>query len=187
MNNDIMSILKAGTIKIDDETVMIVSEQYHVEAGSNGKKYESSKSVYRFVARVEKLEDIKARIAWCLDEKNRLAKATWPNDDFPWNIAVGTDSSNYGLGNWLFTKIRPTKMMDWETGQKFLKGWKKQTANTPEHVNPKAAYQIENYKSESGDLVSLDNKEALLKHIGQNLVYVLPKRNKKSIAMTAIA
>ena len=158
---DEMTILKALSIKLDDDNIMIVTLQYHVEKGNRGA------SRYRYLGRVCRIEDLKKEIEELKKPENRLNGWKWPNDP-SWDGKICTnDSTNDRAADWL--KLKISKAIDWDLGQKVLQGWKTPTKKFPEGVyNPRAKYETEGYVCTDGTAVSLTDKETLLQKIGQN-------------------
>lgn len=166
MLNDEIAVLKSLMIKLTDDTAMLVAYQYHVEHDENS-KVDRSKSKYRWIARVFKLEDLSNKIKWMFDDKNRLSKFKWPDDPLPYYTTCKYPE-NGTIAKWLATKLK--KIKSWEDGQKILVGWKNKTKKHAEGYNDKAKYQIDGYLDEAGNSVSLTDKEALLKNVGKNLI-----------------
>ena len=168
LKSDEMGILKGLAIKLDDTTALIVTMQYHTEKNERGKT-DRSKSRYRWLARVQQIETINEAIKNMKSDANRLNPWKWPNDPSWDGQIVYTDSGNLAGANWLRMKMK--KLVDWDLGQKMLNGWKRTLeAKGEDPYNLKAKYDIEGYQAEDGTIVNLDDKEALLKLVGQNLV-----------------
>lgn len=162
MLNDEFVILKACSFKIDDETMCIATLQYHIEKDKDGKTVRT-KSRYRWLARVCKISDVQAKVAWLCDDSRRLDKWRWPNDP-SWDGCVATnDSTNDRASAWLNCRLK--KLVDWELGQKLLKGWKK----CEQDFNLNAAYDTEDYICEDGSKISLTDREALKKQLNKNM------------------
>lgn len=168
MLNDEVAILKAQSIEIDENTILIVTQQYHTEKNAQGKT-DRAKSKYRWLARVFTKDDLKKTIDFYYSDAQRLQKSRWPNDPDPWYLCCGNDCSGAVVGKFFENKLKKTR--SWEDGQKFLAGWQTQTANRVGAYNAGAVYPIENFKAENGDIVSLADKKALLAHVGQNLYH----------------
>ena len=166
MLKDEVSVLKSVMVQLDSETAVLVSLQYHVEPGENGKT-DRSKSKYRWLARVFKLADLKSKIEWCYRDENRLNRFKWPDDPDPWYICAGGDSENRRIGDWLATKLK--KIQTWENGLKTLDGWETKTKKRQAGYNASAKYDTDDYLDPAGNKVSLKDKDELLKHVGQNL------------------
>ena len=165
LKNEI-SMLKAVSMYVDDKHILIATEQYHTEKTDDNKR-NKDKSLYRWFAKVMSADAWKTYIDELFSDAQRLKTHRIPNDTCGYDLCIGKSTSNYDVASWLQTKINKT--VSWEIGQKKLKGWKNKTANREEHYNPKAAYDNEAYVAENGDIVDLTDKDALLKHINQNL------------------
>lgn len=177
MLKDEIAILKSVMISIDDDTAVLATLQYHTEENPTTGKLDRSKSKYRWLARVFKLEDLKAKIKWCMQDENALAKFKWPDDNSPWWICAANDSNNKTIGKWLATKLK--KIKKWDDGQLLLNGWQPKTASRKEgRYNTAAKYEITGYITDAGETVSLDDKEALLKNVGKNLYHAHQTKTK---------
>lgn len=173
MKKDEFTILKACSFKLDDEKICIATLQYHTEDDEDGKTMRS-KSRYRWLARVMKLEDAKAELENLDSEENRLERWTWPNDP-SWDGYIATnDSTNDRAAAWLNCRLK--KLASWDEAQKILAGIKK---NGLENKN--AAYDTEDYICEDGSKISLTDLEALKKQVGKSIHKEL-LRNVKSKA-----
>lgn len=165
MRPDEMSILKAVSIKLDDETVFINTLQYHTEKGDR------SKSRYRWLGRVQKIDVIKSKITELRQDANRLNPWKWP-DDPSWDGKIMyTDSDNLHASMWLRSKLM--KVVDWDLGQKLLNGYDKKHNS----YNESKKYDMTAYNTASGT-VDLTDKEALKKLVGQNLWKEVVKKVK---------
>ena len=171
LKNEI-SVLKSIMISLDDKTAMLVTRQYHTEPNEFG-KVDRSKSRYRWMARVFKLENLIKKIQWMREDTNRLNKFKWPDDPWPWYICAGYPE-NWKVADWLMIKIK--KMKSWEDGQKVLAGWENATKNRTARYNKTAAYAVDGYLDNSGKQVSLTDKKTLLECVGQNLIKVDEKK-----------
>ena len=122
----------------------------------------SHKAIPIPMEKTKKIEDLKKEIEELKKPENRLNGWKWPNDP-SWDGKICTnDSTNDRAADWL--KLKISKAIDWDLGQKVLQGWK-----TPEGVyNPRAKYETEGYVCTDGTAVSLTDKETLLQKIGQN-------------------
>lgn len=162
MPKDAFTILKAISFKIDEETMCIATLQYHIERDADGKTARE-KSRYRWLARVCKIEDVKAQVAFLCDDARRLEKWKWPDDPSWDGVVMTNDCTNDRASAWLNCRLK--KLVDWEMGQKLLKGWKK----ADQDYNLNASYDTENYICEDGSKISLTDKEALKKQVGKNM------------------
>ena len=167
MLKDEMSVVKAASMALDDNTILIVTEQYHTETGDLG-KVDRSKSFYKWVACIKKIDDLKKKIAWYLDDSRRLERGSWIDNKLGYYFCVGLGAENYRIGEWFTTKLK--KMKSWEDGQKILNGWETKTEKRAEGYNPGAKYVIDGYVCDNGETISLTDKEALLKHVGETIV-----------------
>jgi hypothetical protein len=166
MLKDESSLLKSMMIRIDDNHILLVTQQYHTELNDQGKT-DRSKSKYRWLARVFTDDSLKDLIKTMYDDANRLNRFRWPNDPDPWYICVGNDSTNAIGANWLSMKLK--KLRTWEDGLKFLDGWQTETKKREAGYNLAAKYETEDYLMENGEKISLKDKDALLKCVDQNL------------------
>ena len=165
MLKDEITLLKSASVQIDGDHMLLATYQYHSESGKNGKT-DRSKTFYRWLAHVFKIEDLQKWIDELLSDEHRLEKFSWPNDKLKLHLCT-SDSTNAAVGEWLDTKLRRCKT--WDEGQKQLQGWQTPTARREGKFNPSAKYEIEGYTAENGDTVSLSDRDALLAHVGQNL------------------
>ena len=157
MKADEMYILKAVSIKLADGIVFINTLQYHTEKGDR------SKSRYRWLGRICRVDDVNAKIAALRTDAQRLEPWKWPNDP-SWDGKIYyTDSDNLHQANWLRLKLMKT--VDWETGVKSLNGWDKKSGD----YNLNKKYDTESYTTEAGELVDITDKDALVKLVGQNV------------------
>lgn len=168
MLKDEATILKSIAIKLSDDVAVLVTKQYHTEENPATGKIDRSKSKYRWMARVFKIEDLSEKIKWMLKDENRLTKFKWPNDPWPYYVSA-IYPEHYKIAAWLMSKLK--KLKDWDEGQKILAGWKNATkTHKVADYNKNAAYDVDGYVDEAGNIVSLTNKDELLKRVGQNLV-----------------
>ena len=167
MRKDEMEMLKAVSMKVGDNHIMIVTEQYHAEKTDDGKR-NPQKSMYRWFAKVLSIDEWQAKIDDMFSDEKRLERYKIPNDNLDYYLTCNKDSTNYSIANWLENKVKKAK--SWEDGQKILKGYKNKTANHDALYNPGAVYPVEGYKAENGDLINITDVDALIKHAGQNLV-----------------
>ena len=75
MYKDEIEILRAASAKLDPETIFVMTYQYHTEKDPDdpqGKKNLRAKSRYRMLGRVEKLQDLEAKMAELRRDENRL-------------------------------------------------------------------------------------------------------------------
>ena len=124
-----MEILRAASAKLDPETVFVMTYQYHTEKDPddpNGKKKLRAKSRYRMLGRIEKLQDLEAKMAELRRDENRLSPWKWP-DDPSWDgkILYAKDASSAGRSNWIRLKIN--KAVSWDNMLLLMQGVKKDT------------------------------------------------------------
>lgn len=177
MKQDEMEILRAASTKLDPETVFVMTYQYHTEKDPDdpqGKKNLRAKSRYRMLGRIERLSDLEAKMAELRRDENRLSPWKWP-DDPSWDgkILYAKDASAAGRSNWIRLKIN--KAVEWDNMLLLMQGFKKDTDKSSrmfgQYVvrNPGAAYDVKGYTCSNGDVIDIDDKEALLAHVGQNV------------------
>ena len=174
IKTDEMAILKAVSIKLDDETVFINTLQYHTEKGDRDGQLrcDRSKSRYRWLGRVCKIADVRAKIAEFKQDANKLLPWMWPNDP-SWNGKIlYTDSDQTHAGSWLRSKLN--KMVDWDLGVKLLDGYDKKH----DEYSVAKKYDTENYMTEDGTPISIKDKTALLARVGQNVWKEMVKKAK---------
>jgi len=164
---DEIQVIKAVSMEVDSDTVLIATLQYHTEVRDDTGKLDRSKSFYRWAARAMKKNDVKDEIKARMADDKRLERGKWLDETLPFYLCIGNDSRNAAIANWLNLKLK--KIVTWDAGQKILQGWKKKTAKTAEGFYPNAAYRIDGYTAANGDIVDLNDKDAILKHINQNL------------------
>ena len=169
MRKDEIAVLKAFMVELDPKTVMLVTYQYHSELGDNG-KCDRSKTLYRWLSRVMTKEEVQNTIEWCWKDENRLNRFRWPNDKLPYYFAAEYSENNCVAG-FFATKLK--KLISWEDGVKQMMGYKisRNKKKKPSPRNPKLSYAILGYTADNGDIVNLNDREALLKHVGQNLYH----------------
>lgn len=183
MLKDEITILKSLMVSLDNDTAMLVTFQYHTETNEYS-KVDRSKSKYRYMVRVFKIEDLVKKIAWMREDANRLNKFKWPDDPWPWYICAGYPE-NWRVADWLACKLK--KIKKWKDGQQLLAGFKPATAKQTAHFNDKAKYELNGYLDKDGNEVSITDRNALLKHVGQNLIKVDTKQKKSKIAVSNAA
>lgn len=168
MLKDEITVVKSVMLSLDQDTAMLVTYQYHTETNEYN-KVDRSKSKYRYMARVFKVDDLVTKIKQMREDANRMSKFKWPDDPWPWYICAGYPE-NWKVADWLACKLK--KIKTWEDGQKVLAGYKSGTKTRIAGFNDKAKYDLEGYLDNKGNTVSLTDKDALLKLIGQNLIKV---------------
>lgn len=172
MLKDEMEMLKAVSMKVDDNHIMIATEQYHTEKTDDGKR-NSKKSMYRWFAKVLSIDDWNAKLEDMFSDEKRLEKYKIPNDTLDYCLVCNKSSTNYSVASWLETKIK--KALPWNEGLERLKGFKKKTDKREAGYNKIAAYDVVGYTAENGDVIDITDADALLKHVGQNLVKYMRK------------
>lgn len=176
MKKDEMSILKSIMIRLDendnDPVLMLVAHRYHTERGDNG-KIDKAKSEYQFIMKAMKQSDWQ-KVIDLAHGQTMLEQFTWENDK--WHLFVNKDSTNYAVGKWIYNKSQ--KLVDWEMGLKLLGGWKKATAKRVENVSVKDAYPTDEYVAPDGEKISIIDKEAVLKHIGELCIRQVVMKSK---------
>lgn len=163
MKKDEMSILKAASIKLSDEVAFIVTFQYHTEKNAEGRG-DRSKSRYRWLGRVVNIADVRQEIMALMRDDVRLNPYRWPNDP-SWNGSVcwGKDAGNMKAASWLNMKIK--KLLPWEKGLMKLGGWE----NSKQEYNLNAVYDLTGFQTSSGATIAINDREALLQHVGENI------------------
>lgn len=177
MKKEEMEILRAASAKLDPETLFVATYQYHTEKDPGdpaGKRNLRAKSRYRLLGRVEKVADLEAKMAALRADESRLGPWKWP-DDPSWDgsILYSKDATNAGRSNWIRLKI--SKAVSWENMLRLMKGLKKDTDKSSptfgQYVveTPQAAYDPKGWSCSNGDVIDVDDREALLAHVGQNV------------------
>ena len=189
MHADEMEIMRALSAKLDDETLLVLTYQYHTEkdpADPAGRRNDRSKSRYRMLGRVVKRAEMEDMIRGLHSDENRMGPWKWP-DDPTWGgkILYMYDSNNEGFSNWLRLKLK--KAVSWETALRIMAGYKKDTKalfakKTPEHekyvaFNPNAVYETKGYSCSDGTRVDLTDREGLLAKAGQNVWKEIPLKS----------
>lgn len=169
LKSDEMGILKGTAVKLDDNTILLVTMQYHTERDPQTGKVDRSKSRYRWLARVDTTANFQTMAAEMKQDANRLNPWRWPDDPSWTGSIVYTDSGNLIGSRWYTMKLK--KAVDWDTGLKIFNGFKPALeAKGQDPYNAKAKYDVDGYTLPDGTTISLTDKEALLAHVGQNLV-----------------
>lgn len=139
-----MAILKAVSMKVDPDTIAIVSFMYHTEVDPLdpvGKRKDRSKSQYRFEGRKVKIADLQAEITQMKAAPD--APWAWPNLT-GWTAAYDSEAKNSRGAKWLADRIKKAKDLD--TGFKILNGWK---ASSNDYKNSRK-YELQGYKLPDG-------------------------------------
>lgn len=157
MKADEMYILKAVSTQLSDDKLFILTLQYHVEKGDR------SKSRYRWLGAVYTTEQLEKMIATLRSDAHALEPWKWP-DDPSWDGKIYyTDNTNARYARWLRTK--QSKAVDFETFTKICNGWNHKT----DAYNAGAKYETEGYTTSSGETISVLDKDALLRHVNENI------------------
>ena len=176
---DEISMLKAVMVKLDESTAVLVTLQHHSEAGENGHKFNREKSMKRWIARVDTIDNFKKLIKDLAEDAVRLDKCVWPGDKLGKHICMGNNSTNARFSEFLETKLK--KIKTWDEGLKVFDGWQTKTPKRQAGYNLNAKYDTEDYLDESGAKVSLRDKDALLKRAGTNLTKSFVKPKKQAV------
>lgn len=171
MLNDEIINLKSLMVNIEGDINLIVCLQYHTErlpGGDNSSgKFDRSKSMYRWIARVTTRQAIEDCINNLYKEENMNEKFKWPDEPDGYYLNCKY-SRAYEVASWLETKLK--KIKSWKDGLKVFAGYESKTKNRKGGINEKAKYKTEGYAAPDGTIVSLTDKDELLKHVGQNLI-----------------
>lgn len=168
MLKDEIQIIKAVLMEVDDDTVALVTEQYHTEVDETTGKTDRSKSMYRWVARAWKKDDYKDMVRRLMDDSRRLERGRWPDDKLDYFLCVGNGSENSRIASFFDQKLK--KLRTWEYGQKVLQGWQTKTAKRDEGYNPGSKYVVDGYVGPNGKKYSITDKATFLNNIGVNLI-----------------
>lgn len=177
MRQEEFEIVRALSAKLDDQTLFVLSYQYHTEkdpGDPEGKRNDRAKSRYRMLGRVMRIADMEALSKEMHQDANRMLPWKWP-DDPSWDgvILYAKDASNECFSNWLRLKVK--KAVPWETALQLFKGMKKDTEKgSPTYgqyvvFTPNAVYETEGYSCSDGSVVDITDREALLSKVGQNV------------------
>lgn len=177
MKPDEMEILRAVSAKLDDDTLFVMTYQYHTEKDPDdpkGRKTIKAKSRYRFLGRIEKIADLEAKMAELRRDENRLSPWIWP-DDPGWDgrILYSKDSTNAGRSNWIRLKL--AKSLEWEDALALMAGFKKDTDRKSPTFGryvvktPGTEYDLKGYACSDGSVVDIDDRTALLQRPGRNV------------------
>lgn len=178
MKQDEIEILRAMSTKLDPETLFVITYQYHTTKDPNdpkGRKTLRGESRYRMLGRIEKIKDLEAKMAELRRDQARLSPWKWP-DDPSWdgNILYAKDATNAGRSNWIRLKLN--KAIPWESAQALMRGFKKDTDKKSKTFGkyvvrtPGSEYDVKGYTCTNGDVIDISDREALLAHVGQNVV-----------------
>lgn len=179
-----MEILRALSAKLDDETLFVMTYQYHTvkdPSDPKGRKTIRSQSRYRMLGRVERISGLEAKMAELRKDENRLSPWKWP-DDPSWDgkILYAKDSTSAGRANWIRLKI--AKALEWEDALARMAGFKKDTdPKSPTYgkyavKTAGAEYDLKGYSCSDGSTIDLDDRTALLQRAGQNIWKDIPMK-----------
>lgn len=175
-----VAISKACSVKLDDETIAIVSLMYHTAAKENK---ETDHSWYQYEGRVVKIADLKAEIDDMKADANRLNLWRWPNKSWPADWFMGYDNSNENKKGARWYEMKMRKALDWEQYVKLVKEGIKRLGNGSEKQYPTGRYETDDYVDSDGNIFSIVDKDALIARVGKTftkklvLKRSLPKAN----------
>ena len=189
MLKDEMEIRTAVSVRLDEDTLFVLTYQYHTEADEAdpaGKKKDRSRSRYRMLGRVERVSDLEARAKALRADSARLGPWKWPGDpSWEGRILYSKDSTAYGRSGWIRNKIK--KAVSWEAYLRIMSGYKPDPKLAREARKGKAVpvqelyssfspgsalrkYGSEGlYRSSDGGEVDVLDRESLLAAAGQNV------------------
>lgn len=186
MHRDEMEIIRALSVKLDENLVFCVTYQYHTEKDGfdpEGKRNDKSKSRYRMIGRVDTVENLENAVREAHMDQNRVNPWKWP-DDPTWDgkILYMKDSTNEGRSNWIRLKIK--KAVTPEEALRIFAGYKKDVKAVNEakrkgrKLRPEeaygvfvknAVYETEGYTCSDGSTVDITDFETLKTKKGQNV------------------
>ena len=184
MKQEDMEILRAASARLNPSTLFVITYQYHTEkdpTDPKGRRTVKAASRYRMLGRIEKIADLEAKMAELRRDENRLSPWKWP-DDPSWagNMLYSKDATSGGRSNWIRLKIN--KAVSWENLLLLMQGFKKDTDKDSRTFGqyvvrtPGAAYDTKGYSCSDGGVVDIDDREALLAHVGQNVWKEIPMK-----------
>jgi len=189
MQKDELEIVRAVSIKLDDDLAFVLSYQYHTEKDPDdpaGRRNDRSKSRYRMMGRVMRISAMEKAVSTLHEDANRMLPWKWP-DDPSWQgrILYMKDSNNEAFSNWLRLKVK--KLVPWDIGMKILAGFKKDLSLPKDKIRklgaeaytvftPNAVYDTEGYTCSDGSTISITDKEALKSKAGQNVWKEIPMK-----------
>lgn len=147
--NDVMAILKAVSVKIDPDTIAILSFMYHTELDPSdpaGKKKDRSKSQYRYEGRVVKIADLQDEITKMKMEPD--APWRWPTLE-TWRASYDNEATNKRGAKWLESRIK--KALDPDVAFKVLNGWKP----SKDDYKDNRKYDLLGYQTPDGKTVDI--------------------------------
>lgn len=84
MKKDEATLLKSLMVELDDNTVLLVTHQYHTEPRESDGKPDREKSRYIWISRVMTKDEVNAWAKWCWADENRLGRWKWPGTENTW-------------------------------------------------------------------------------------------------------
>lgn len=160
-NPNEISLMKGVMTKLNDDIVFTLGYFVHTEPHAR------DKSVYLYLGRIDKLDDIKAEAAEMLKDEHRLENWTWPGlQNF--NAVVYDNKITKARGAaWIQTKIK--KAVDFDEFVKILDGWKE----TKKEYNANAKYASEDYVADNGQVINdlRLSHDVLLSLVGHTIIH----------------
>lgn len=161
-----IAILKAASVKLDNDTLMILAYMYHTvdkESKRNG-----AKSFYRYEGRVVKISDLKAEVKDLIQDSKCLADWKWPSKakdwDPNWFIGYNRENNNKRAAKWYMSKI--SKAMSWPDFMTLATTGAKKTAKGIK-TSVGATYELDDYIDEDGNTFTIDTPENMCKLVGK--------------------
>lgn len=173
-----VSILKTQSVKLDNDTTMILTYMFHT-ADKEARKAGTDKSFYRYEGRIVKNEDLKAEIHALMQDDVALQQYVWPTKSKSWNSAwwlgyYGSKTTNKEAAQWLRRQMN--KAIAWTDFLELAKNGVKRTAKGIK-TYPAARYDLTGYELDDGAAFSLDTAEP------QSLVSQAGKTFSKPVIM----
>ena len=169
--NDVMAILKAVSIKIDADTIAILSFMYHTETDPLTGKTNRAKSQYRYEGRIVKIADLQKEIE---DMKAKPTDAwKWPTLE-DWRCSYDCEATNARGAKWLESRIK--KALDWPTAEKVLGGWKP----AKNDIKESRKYDITDYVSDGNTPMSITLDALVTLGAGHTFNKVLKAKTAKA-------
>ena len=155
-----VTILKAQSVKLDNDTVLVLTYMYHT-ADKEARKAGTDKSFYRYEGRIAKLADLKTEIHDLMQDAVALKPYVWPTKSKSWNPAWflgyhGSQTTNKEAAKWL--RRQTSKLMSWPDFLDLAKNGVKKTAKGIKSY-PSARYDLTDYDLEDGTKLSLDTTD----------------------------
>lgn len=173
-----VAILKGTSVKLNDNTIMILTCMYHTadkEAKKNG-----DKSWYRYEGRVVSVNDLKTEINDLKSDSKKLLKWQWPTKSSSWNkdwyLNYDGGTNNDRASRWFNSRLN--KAITWPAFKDLAINGIKQTAKGPKS-SPSACYDLDEYVSDEGQKFNIDNPETMAKLINHTFTKkIVLKRDK---------